>query len=205
LKIDPEDFRRYYDSLSDDALLEIERDELVPVAQQMYDQEIMRRHLMPDQPEQEQEPAAGEPQGAGFHAGENWLENSVCAYSSFVRRADDEASQRMLQARDILTAAGIPAEVKYRKEVKEVTEHREDLGEVLVPANLIMYASSILDKEIFNREEEQGYRMYFSSLSDEELRSADPKLLFAGLVDRLERARKAYYEEVAKRALPANV
>jgi hypothetical protein len=105
----------------------------------------------------------------------------------------------MLQARDILTAAGIPAEVNHRKEKNE-DRSEVDLCEVVVPANLIMYASSILDREIFNPEYERSYREYFSSLSDEELRSADRKLLFAGLVDRLERARKAYDDEVAKRA-----
>jgi hypothetical protein len=43
MQIDPEEFRKHYASLSDDALLEINRDELVDVAQQCYDEELTSR------------------------------------------------------------------------------------------------------------------------------------------------------------------
>jgi hypothetical protein len=46
MQIDPEEFRRHYESLSDDGLLEIERDELVDVAQQCYDGELARRGIV---------------------------------------------------------------------------------------------------------------------------------------------------------------
>jgi len=45
MRIDPEDLRRHYESLSDEGLLDIDRDQLVEVAQGIYDQEIARRGL----------------------------------------------------------------------------------------------------------------------------------------------------------------
>ena len=46
MKVDADDFRRVYDSLNDEALLAVKRDELVEVAQQCYDAEVARRGLM---------------------------------------------------------------------------------------------------------------------------------------------------------------
>ena len=49
MQIDPEDFKRHYDLLSDDALLEIDRDELVDAARPYYDAELAERKLaLPD-------------------------------------------------------------------------------------------------------------------------------------------------------------
>jgi hypothetical protein len=200
LKVDPEDFRRHYASLSDDALLEIDRDELIPVAQQIYGAELARRHLAEDEPDRET--AAEESQVSSFPVDDNWLESGACAHSAHIAAPGDEATQRMLHARDLLIAAGIPAEIHYRKDKYE--DREVDLCEVLVPPNLILYASSVLDKEIFNPEAEESYRAFFSSLSDEELRFADRHLLFAGLQDRLARAKQAYADEVAKRSLADN-
>ena len=45
MPIDPKDLRRYYESLNDDGLLDIDRADLTPVAQGIYDQEIARRGL----------------------------------------------------------------------------------------------------------------------------------------------------------------
>jgi hypothetical protein len=45
MQIDPEEFRRHYASLSDEGLLEIDRDELVDVAQQCYDEELAQRGI----------------------------------------------------------------------------------------------------------------------------------------------------------------
>jgi hypothetical protein len=45
VKVDAEDFRRVYESMNDDALLGVKRDELVEVAQQCYDVEVARRGL----------------------------------------------------------------------------------------------------------------------------------------------------------------
>jgi hypothetical protein len=45
VQIDPEDFKRHYALLSDDALLEIDRDELVDAARPYYDAELAERKL----------------------------------------------------------------------------------------------------------------------------------------------------------------
>jgi hypothetical protein len=45
VQIDPEDFKRHYALLSDDALLEIDRDELVEAARPHYDAELVERDL----------------------------------------------------------------------------------------------------------------------------------------------------------------
>jgi hypothetical protein len=61
VKVDAEDFRRVYESMNDDALLLVNRDDLVEVAQQCYDVEVSRRGLMAPE---EAEVAAG-PEDAG--------------------------------------------------------------------------------------------------------------------------------------------
>jgi hypothetical protein len=47
MQIDPEDFKRHYALLSDEALLEIDRDELVEAARPYYDAELTERKLEP--------------------------------------------------------------------------------------------------------------------------------------------------------------
>jgi hypothetical protein len=61
VKVDAEDFRRVYESMNDDALLAVNRDELVEVAQQCYDAEVARRNLLTvDEAEAAGEAAADE-------------------------------------------------------------------------------------------------------------------------------------------------
>jgi hypothetical protein len=45
VQIDPEDFKRHYALLSDDALLDLDRDELVDAARPYYDAELAERKL----------------------------------------------------------------------------------------------------------------------------------------------------------------
>jgi len=45
MQIDPEDFRRLYASLSDEALLAVKREDLTDLARQYYDQELGQRGL----------------------------------------------------------------------------------------------------------------------------------------------------------------
>ena len=56
MQIDPEDFKRHYALLSDDALLEINRGELVDAARPYYDAELAERKLAP--PEGEENPSS---------------------------------------------------------------------------------------------------------------------------------------------------
>src|SRR5438876_5170213 len=71
MRIDPEDLRRHYESLSDEGLLDIDRSDLAPVAQEIYDQEITRRGL-DHPPEEEEEDAAYHRPLPVFKPGENW-------------------------------------------------------------------------------------------------------------------------------------
>lgn len=52
MQIDPGDFKRHYALLSDDALLEIDRDELVEAARPYYDAELTERKLVPSDAEE---------------------------------------------------------------------------------------------------------------------------------------------------------
>ena len=67
MKVDAEDFRRVYESMNDDALLAVKRDELVEMAQQCYDAEVARRGLGAGEeivaPEAEGAEAAGGSEG----------------------------------------------------------------------------------------------------------------------------------------------
>jgi hypothetical protein len=47
MQVDPEYLRRHYNSLSDEALLSIDRTDLVEIAQKCYDAELARRELTP--------------------------------------------------------------------------------------------------------------------------------------------------------------
>ena len=46
LKPDPAALRRHYASLPDEVLLDMDRAELTPLAQQVYDEELASRHLV---------------------------------------------------------------------------------------------------------------------------------------------------------------
>jgi hypothetical protein len=47
MQLDPEYLRQHYDSLSDEALLAVDRNELVEMAQKILDEEVARRDLAP--------------------------------------------------------------------------------------------------------------------------------------------------------------
>ncbi len=66
MEVTHEDFRRHFELLSDAALLETNRDELVEMAQQCYDEEVARRGLSAPPEEESAEPEAqptAEPEG----------------------------------------------------------------------------------------------------------------------------------------------
>ena len=45
MEVTPEDFRRHFELLSDDALLDTDREDLVDIARQCFDEEVSRRGL----------------------------------------------------------------------------------------------------------------------------------------------------------------
>jgi PhnB protein len=93
MKVSVEDFRRQYAELSDEALLDVERQDLVPMARACYDEELARRKLKAAPPA----PAAG-------HAPKPPRETEEFAVAE-TYASQEEASM----ARELLRAAGIRA------------------------------------------------------------------------------------------------
>jgi hypothetical protein len=93
VKVDADDFRRVYESLNDEALLAVNRDELVEVAQQCYDVEVAKRGLTASA-----DAAAGPALASAEAASEELVE--VATFTD----ADDARL-----ARDLLASAEIPS------------------------------------------------------------------------------------------------
>ena len=182
--------------LSDEALLALDRAELVEVAQQVYDQELRSRRLTAE---------PGEDESANHELDDvkglkpRWLDDAACA-AVFASYHGGSSGSDAEGARDLLEAAGIPFYIDVQKadrsdgDTKSQSEFR-----LLVPGKLNLEAVSLLDKEIFNAELEAEYRTHFEQLSDEELRAVKPEVLLAGLSDRIERLTRAYTEEMERR------
>jgi hypothetical protein len=202
MKLQYEDFRKHFEALSDEALLEVDRNDLVEAAQQAYDEQISIRELEAPLKHTEMRPWAPEDSdfgdqddNAALEPEPDWLESAFCALSWTMlpgKAYADEAAD----ARTALHGAGILSELSQRDPEKE---GESPVLELLVPAKLSLQAVSVLDKEVFNPQMVADWRTHFESLSDEDLRSVDPSLLIAGLLDRAARLKQTYEEEVARR------
>ena len=198
MQIDPQELRRHYASLSDESLLELNREELTEAAQEAYDSECSQRGLGED----------GSDDGTGPATrveDPDWLADAVCACEFAAGRPDDQAAPEAENARIVLETAGIPCHLAAHKiEPETAGEKPQYEYRLMVPGNLSMPAASVLDREIFNAEVEAEWKMYFDSLSDEELRDVDSDDLLGGLRDRLDRATRAYHEALAARGIASN-
>jgi hypothetical protein len=209
LQIDLKDLRRHYASLADEEILALDRAELTEVARKCYDEEFARRGL--------KEEAGGLPRqrenrrpDAGLEIDPDWLESAACACSFATQSArpfdeappGDFSAASAANARDVLEAAGIPCRISGNpvelpsSDPPPTYEYR-----VMVPGGLSLRAASVLDKEVFNTQTEAEWKTHFESLSDEELRTLDPEAICAGLQDRIERMKRAYGDELARRKL----
>ena len=126
MQIDPEEFRRYYDSLSDEALIEIDQDELVDVARQCYEEELARRGIA-----FEAEPAAASAESATH---QNW-----------VLAATYLTAEEANMAHAMLESAAIPARLASNN-----TSAWSGTGELrlMVPPEFLEEAEIILASEI---------------------------------------------------------
>jgi hypothetical protein len=202
VKIDPEDFRRHYASLSDEALLDIDANELTEIARRCYDEEISRRGF--DEAEEDAEAGLDiEEDGdveqyamSDLDGGEKpgWLEHADVAFSLSVHPGVHNTPE-LEQARNVLKAAQIP----YYVAIPENAE--SPVYELMVPSARYLEAVGLLDTEIFNPEIEANWRTHLAALSDAELRALKPKALTVGLLDRAQRLTRAYNEEMAGRKL----
>ncbi len=218
MQLNIDDLRRHYASLSDEALRSIERTELVEIARECYDQELARReppkkrslprpvfHGAPlDEPEQEetQETEADELDIENGDTPE-WSAEAACV-CTFATLTGNNATSDAENARDVLTEAGIPCYVALRHIHANLAPPPGSEYRVMVPGGLNFEAASVLDKEIFNAEIEAEWRGHFAVLSDQDLLGVNKEVLFGGLLDRIERVRRAYDEEVARRTKSSN-
>jgi PhnB protein len=116
MKVSVEDFRRQYAGLSDEALLDVDRRELVDMARACYDQELARRQLKTPAPAPG---AAPEPQ-------------PPAEVEEFAVAAAYESPEEAKLAREFLRAAGIRAQLGTNGLTLLVpVSTREDAREVL--------------------------------------------------------------------------
>jgi hypothetical protein len=217
MQIDPQYLRRQYSSLSDDALLAIDRSELVEIAQQQLDAEIDSRGLSQRRRSKRSEEApsarrpsvdaAPEDDAAQYEDGEqyaedepDWLEDAAEVYS----RLDVPGrapSADLVDARDALEAAAIPCYFELTEVGEEAPVSSTHRWRLLVPGQLNLQATSILERDIFNHGFEADWKAHLQTLSDTELDAMKPETAFCGLFDRIERVTRAYDQEIARRKL----
>ena len=97
-------------------------------------------------------------------------------------------------------AAGIPCHVAEQKIAKALyAPEVQYVYAVMVPGVLNLAAISVLDKEIFNPKVEADWKVHLETLSDEDLRALNSETICAGLLDRMNRLKQAYDQEIARR------
>jgi hypothetical protein len=190
--------RKHYNSLSDEALLDVERAELTEAAQQCYDDELKDRGLSaPVAEEPEEDDDSGDLHV--FHDPEPaWADEAACV-CTFLSSRGRESGSDAASVQSILENAGIPCYLASQR--IEATKEQRLETRAMVPGNLGLLAHEILDKKLYNLDVEAEWKTYFETLSDEELRDADTKQLFCGLLDRIERVTRAYNEEKSRRGV----
>jgi hypothetical protein len=190
MQISREELSTHYGSLSDAELLSISPSELTDLALRCYEREVERRHLS----QEAESDDTSLQRDSHFEIPLDWLDTAATACSFQVgtaRRYAEDADSACIILRD----AGIPSQV--------VTEHQgdgsPDLISVMVPGALSLKATSVLDRDLFNRELEETWTTHFDELSDEELRALHPDDICAGLLDRAARLKRIYSEALARR------
>ena len=197
MQVSIEDLRRHYASLSDEALEEIDPDELTEVARQCYQREVDQRGLL--EPASEPVPDRDEVLHEDFDVEPDWLEHAACPCSYTATPGSNHAPDAA-RAHDVLVAAGVPCYLSLvSPDPGNEDSSRFDEYRVLVPESLNLKAISVLDREIFNPEMEDDWRNHFAALSDDELRPLKPEVICAGLLDRVARLTRIYNEEIARR------
>jgi hypothetical protein len=195
MPVDIEYLRQHYATLSDEGLEEINPADLVEAARAVYEAEVRSRNMAPGEIEVE----FGEEVEYEHEVAEDWLEDAIMVYSR-QEGAGSEPPPDVVDARNALEAEGIPCKLEFIElpvgDGESDTIHE---WQVLVPGQLNMHASSVLDRDLFNKDFEDNWRNLLHAFSDEELRQMNPQFVFCGLFDRVERVTRAWKEEVARR------
>jgi hypothetical protein len=191
LAFDLQQLRQQYSELTDEALLEINRDELVDAARECYDDELVQRRLRPAKRTTSATDAGTDSE---VENGEepDWLQDGMAAMSA----VGGEVS--VVDAKRVLDRAGITCFIVDREPEKPGEPGGSDL---LVPPGQHLLALSVLDRDFFNPQTEADWKNHFEALNDQELLEIDADLLVAGMRDRIERLVRAYEDELLKRGL----
>jgi hypothetical protein len=204
MAINPKYLREQYAALSDDALRAINRADLVTAAQKCYDEEVRRRKdadrisapedLPDDSLEFDNEPAQdGDKPG--------WLTEGAEVFSRVDQPGAPPAAD-LADARDALEDAGISCYLDLSETPADDTPRPPmRLWRLMVPGELNLRATSVLDRDIFNQQYEDDWKTLLETFSEEELGEMKPEVVFCGLFDRVERVIRAYDEELARRKL----
>ena len=184
MQIDPEALRRHFASLSDEALIAVDRTDLIEMAQKCYDAELVRRRVAP-QRQAESLAEVVDPATPSDHPGEgpdakralvidsevdpDWLDEAACA-CTFANYPGSPSASEAAHARDVLEAVGIPCHISVR-EIDPPSADPPPRSEycLMVPGALNLQATGVLDVQIFNSTLEADWRTLLEALSDEEL------------------------------------
>ena len=144
---DPEYLREHYALLSDDALLEIDRADLVETAQNFYDHEIARRRLgSTDDAGDSDEPAVPYEQPSPGDR-PDWLEDASVAIS-YTSHSGGTEPAAAADAFDALRVAGIPCYLDFCEVPPEEVPPPAPTYEwrVMVPGKFNFRADSVLKR-----------------------------------------------------------
>ena len=191
--------------LSDEALFALNRSELIEMAQACYDEEVARRKAAQLEEEHSDESfdETGEQPDDLFEIDSGptpeWLDDASCA-CTFAVNPNTTYTPELAKARSALQSAGIPCYITVEEiEASQETSRLRSEYCLMVPGGLNLHAASVLDRDLFNAGQEEGWRAHPESLSDEELRKLRPEVFCAGILDRAARLKKAFEDELARR------
>lgn len=215
MQIDKRQLGKRFASMNDEELLDLRREDLTETAQRIYDLEIDRRGLdkmLAVGVEIEQvEASIGEPNSRNDNdvSGPDWHYDGVVA-CSFVDGAAHTGSENgadlASQAQAVLHAAEIPSHLRVSEDPDTRHSHApQKLLEVLVPVKYAIHALSVLDRDLHNIRFETEWREQLNMLSKEDLALLDPVIFCAGLIDKVNRMKRIYAEEMAKRKLKPRI
>ncbi len=201
MAIDLEHLREHYASLSDEAFGEIEPADLVEAARTCYEEERARRKAaVPGK-----NAAPLRENSANDHPSDDeapdWLAEGVEVLSWYAGRHD--RSNEIADAKASLRQAGIPCHLEFKELEPDMRSAEEPTNRwvLLVPSKLNLWAGNVLERDLNNAGFESLWRTHLESLSEEELLAQDPETVFCALFDRIDRATRAYNDELVRRGL----
>jgi hypothetical protein len=142
VNVNPEEFRRHFEMLSDDALLAVERGDFVVAAQQCYDEECARRGLTPGQTK--------------VVSGEVQTVEPVDEVDALVQIATYLSGDEAGLARGLLHSAGIPAVLANPLAIYGNPEIHLSVPESFVDHALEILGHEISDEELAAQAEAAG-------------------------------------------------